>query len=72
MLALPYNQIDLVGRSGARKPAGSLSLMDVELWSLEPNGDKTFEEMRDSGEDSTTKSTVVEEVEVILVGWDMM
>ena len=71
MLALPYNQIGLVVRSGARKPAGSLSLMDMELWSLVPIGDKTFEEMRDSGEDSRTKSMVVEEVEVTLVGWDM-
>ena len=58
MSAFPYNQIVLVGRSEARKPAGSLSLMEMELWSLEPIGDKTFEEMRDSGEDSRTKSIV--------------
>ena len=45
MLAFPYNQIVLVGRSEARKPAGSLSLMEMELWSLEPIGDKTFEKM---------------------------
>ena len=71
MLAFPYNQIVLVGHSEARKPAGSLSLMEMELWSLEPIGDKTFEEMRDSGEDNRTKSIVVDEVEVTLVGWDM-
>ena len=46
-------------------------MMDMELWSLVPIGDKRFEEMRDSGEDSRTKSMVVEEVEVTLVGWDM-
>ena len=32
---------------------------------------KTFEEMRDSGEDNRTKSIVVDEVEVTLVGWDI-
>ena len=51
MLALPYNQVDFVGHSEARKPAVSLSLMDMELSSLVPIGDKAFEEMRDSGED---------------------
>ena len=71
MLAFPYNQMVFVGRSEARKPAGSLSLMEMELWSLEPIGDETFEEMRDSGEDNRTKSIVVDEVEVTLVGWDM-
>ena len=46
-------------------------MMEMELWSLEPIRDKTFEEIRDSGEENRTKSIVVEEVEVTLVGWDM-
>ena len=45
-------------------------MMEMELWSREPIGDKTFEEMRDSGEDNRTKSIVVEKVVVTLVGWE--
>ena len=40
MLVLPCNQIVLVGRLGAQKLADSLGLMEMELWSLEPIGDK--------------------------------
>ena len=43
--------------------------MEMELRLQLPIGHKDFEERRDSGEDNRTKSMVVEEVELTLVGW---